>query len=74
VTEVLANYGLFVDELLESDIDNLETDELRNLWLRRWFQVRLDDSREQRYEGKLCLVKCPGFLAAAFNAFDMSYN
>ncbi len=33
VTEVLDDYGLSVDEFLEADIDSLESDELRDLWL-----------------------------------------
>ncbi|MHB1089845.1 MAG: hypothetical protein ACYC06_00300 [Ilumatobacteraceae bacterium] len=33
VADVLANYGLSVDELLQADIDDLESDELRDLWL-----------------------------------------
>ena len=33
VAEVLANYGLSVDQLLQADIDDLESDELRDLWL-----------------------------------------
>ncbi len=33
VAEVLANYGLSVNEFLKADIDDLETDELRDLWL-----------------------------------------
>lgn len=33
VAEVLANYGLSVDELLQANIDDLESDELRDLWL-----------------------------------------
>lgn len=33
VAEVLANYGLSVDQLLQADIDDLESNELRDLWL-----------------------------------------
>jgi len=33
VTEVLDGYGLSVDEFLKADIDSLESDELRDLWL-----------------------------------------
>lgn len=33
VADVLANYRLSVDQLLKADIDDLESDELRDLWL-----------------------------------------
>ena len=33
VAEVLANYGLSVNEFLKADIDDLESDELRDIWL-----------------------------------------
>jgi len=33
VADVLTNYGMSVDDLLRADIDDLESDELRDLWL-----------------------------------------
>lgn len=33
VADVVVNYGLSVDDLLRADIDDLESDELRDLWL-----------------------------------------
>ena len=33
VAVVLAPYGIFVDEFVGVDVDDLQTDELRDLWL-----------------------------------------
>jgi len=33
VAEVLVNSGMSVDQLLQADIDDLESDDLRDLWL-----------------------------------------
>ena len=33
VADVLARYGLTVEQFIDADIDDLEEDELRDLWL-----------------------------------------
>ncbi|MFV0372742.1 hypothetical protein [Microbacterium sp.] len=33
VTEVLDRYGITVAEFVDADVDDLESDELRDLWL-----------------------------------------
>ena len=44
VADVLARYGLTVEQFIAADIDELEEHELRDLWLMTTFRACLDDT------------------------------